>query len=182
MASPRLLQRLEVLESERAEIVGLLRDAGPELSSFSPPDGAWSPLQVAAHLVHAETLSLASIRKRLDRADRAPSAGLAGRFRSLLLKLVLRSGKRVKAPDIVAEAAEDPELEPTIAAWDGARAGWRELFEEIPEEWAPRALYKHPIAGVLSLAGALEFQREHVLHHRPQIVRRLAEARRVHGR
>jgi uncharacterized damage-inducible protein DinB len=137
------------------------------------PDGGWSVIQIVGHLSLAEQHTLAYIRKKMQ--DPAlPPAGALSFWRTAVVAVALRSPIRAKAP----ERTANPDADCTIAAarerWDGVRRDWGELVATLPPALADRAIFRHPRVGMMSLPHTLAFMREHVLHHRRQVVRRLA--------
>ena len=63
----------------------------------------------------------------------------------------------------------------SLASWQKALEGWRELLESFPPELLDRAVYRHPRAGYQTIEQALRFVVAHQRRHGRQI-RRLAAA------
>lgn len=165
---------LERLQDERRALLDGLTGQDEARLRRPGPDGGWSILQILGHVALAEQLTLAYLHKKMQDPAAIPRAGAASFWRLALLKVALRSPLRAKAPERVAH----PEAETTLAAiqanWDGVRQGWQELVEGFPPSLADRAVYRHPRVGRLSLAHTIDSLREHLVHHRRQIRRRLS--------
>ena len=102
-----------------------------------------------------------------------PKSGLAGACKSAVLKMVMRSRFKVKAPPGAGEVPERAELGELTEEWTRVRGDWRDFVAGFPGELAGRAVYKHPVAGRLSLDQALGFLIEHLARHMGQLERTL---------
>lgn len=140
-----------------------------------PHPGAWSALQVCRHLIEAEALSLAYVRKRIQKTDDLPDAGLKTLRARLILWFYLNTPIKFKAPAVVADEKlpEYGTLSETQALWLQARNEWSEFLEQLPEALLVKATYRHPIVGRLSWSGSIAFFEAHFVRHRKQIRRTL---------
>ncbi len=92
-----------------------------------------------------------------------------------ILTLSQRLPLRFKAPKVVLEST--PELIPfdeLVRQWDLLRLELHSHLVKLPNAHIHKLVYKHPIAGRLSLPQALQFFAEHINHHKPQIKRTLS--------
>lgn len=169
---PRLLERFERLERARAELVGRLSGIDEETLNRRPRDDAWSVVQVLHHVMLAEDLSVAYIERRLGEAG-SGRAGLMERLRSWALTIAMRSPFRFTAPPMAAEVPERDSLRNVAARWEENRDRMREVFARIPAEAIDRAVYRHPVMGMMSIDHAVRFLEEHLAHHERQIDRTL---------
>jgi hypothetical protein len=53
------------------------------------------------------------------------------------------------------------------------RRGWQELLDAFPPGLEGRLVFRHPVAGRLSLADTLAVLQAHLDHHVPQVKRAL---------
>lgn len=166
-------QQLKTLDRLRGELLSRVEGLDSERFNRSPKEGAWSPAQIVAHVIAAESRSLAYLRKRTQDPAGIPKSGFVAACKSAMLKMVMRSRIKVKAPPGAGEVPERAELAELTEEWDRVRSGWREFVEEFPSELAGRAVYKHPVAGRLSLDQALGFLIEHLDRHAGQLDRAL---------
>lgn len=140
-----------------------------------PRPGAWSALQVCRHLIETEALSLAYVRKRMQKPDDLPNAGWKTLRARLILWFYLNTPLKFKAPAVVADEKlpERSTLSETHALWLQVRNEWREFLEQLPEGLLVKATYRHPIVGRLSWSGVIAFFGVHFTRHRRQICRTL---------
>ena len=84
---------------------------------------------------------------------------------------------RWRAPQIIADI---PEVgwKDALARWDRIRHDWRSTLEQLPSELATHDLFKHPVAGKLTLLQGIRFMATHVQHHRKQILRTIRQVAR----
>ena len=163
--------KIEALLKELADY------ADPTLNR-SPRPGAWSALQVCWHLIEAESLSLAYVRKKMQATDDLPKAGWKSGRAKMTLWFYLNTPLRFKAPAVVADEKlpERSNLHETRARWMQVRAAWRDYFEQLPNDLLDKAVYRHPFVGRLSWSGVFTFFVQHFMRHRKQIRRTLRAA------
>ncbi len=65
-------------------------------------------------------------------------------------------------------------LSDTRARWQKARAGWTDFFNNLPEDMAGKAVYKHPRAGRLGWPQMLAFFETHFDRHVKQVKKAIA--------
>ena len=169
----RLLMEFTRLESGREGLLRRVERIPIERLEAQPKPGAWSVAQVVAHLAVAEETSLAYLRKKLHHGGHRPVT-VIGALRLLTLDLALSSPVRWKAPRIIADIPPASWAEAT-ARWTQVRAEWRNALAELPPSFASHGLFKHPVAGKLSLIQGLRFMATHVRHHSAQVERILAQ-------
>ncbi len=165
-----LARQFDRVEATKAEILSLLDGLTDEQLNRKPADDEWSAIQVICHLVRAESLSLRYIRKKMQ-GDNHGVGGFGGRLRSGALSLLLKLPFRYKAPARSAELPEYAELEATRREWEEGRADWKELIDSFPPELADRAIFRHPVAGMMTISQALRFMVDHITRHRGQVQR-----------
>ena len=137
--------------------------------AFRPGDEAWSPNQVAHHLLLVQSLSVDTIEKNRGRRSARPS--LRHRLARIGVGFVLRFGIRVRNP--APPTTPDPgmtfeELEPR---WSAERNRLRALLAPLDDSALADAGFKHPISGPLDLGGSLDFLACHLEHHLRQLDR-----------
>jgi hypothetical protein len=170
-----LKRRFGRLEQLREAWLASLAVHGNGVLNQSPAAGGWSVAQVICHLILAEQLSLDSIRRKSLAGNSMARAGLGSALKSMVLKAVLRSPMRFKAPRPAGEVPEAEDLDSVTARWQQLRSEWGETLAAFPEDLLDRAVYAHPFAGPLSLPQALDFIEEHFRHHVRQVERILKE-------
>ncbi|GAB5535913.1 MAG: hypothetical protein Rubg2KO_21620 [Rubricoccaceae bacterium] len=159
-----LSDALAALDTTRTSILADLDAFTPEQRVASPAEGAWSPEQVAEHVLTAERGILASIRRSTDAHLGTPSQQAVEGVISFM-----KSDQKAQTP---------PFLEPQGMAYDDARQGlgtvgadWHELVDSLSDAPQDRAVFAHPMAGPMTLLDTLRFMESHAGHHRHQLAR-----------
>jgi len=163
------------LEATRERILRRLGGLDRALLNRPPARGGWSALQVLHHVMTAETVTLDYIGKKMKAGADLPRAGLVSRLRLLVLRVVLASPLRFKAPARSAGVPAEIEEEELRARWESVRAAWRERLDGFPPELIDRTVLRHPYVGLMGLRDTLGFMQAHLDHHLRQLDRVLAE-------
>jgi hypothetical protein len=142
----------------------------PDQLNAHPP-GKWSANQIIAHLITAEKLSLAYMRKKIQGVKEVGDSGWWEEVKMVVLKVSQRMpGIKFRAPRAVVESTPAySNLAELEKDWNQLRMDLESFLAGIPEEYARRKIYRHIIAGRLGVHQALLFFREHIIHHHPQI-------------
>lgn len=171
------LQKLfDQLEVQREEVLEPLRTQPPARLNHSPGVGKWSAAEVLSHVLAAEHLSVLYMKKKIQGIDHASRTGLWEGIKMALLILSQRlPGLRFKAPRRVVEnTTRLSNLAEIESVWKGNRQELRALLDLIPADRLDRKIYKHPAVGYIDARQALVFFREHLIHHTPQIKKRIS--------
>lgn len=167
-----LAARFERLETARQELLDRLSGIDEETLNRRPGEDAWSVVQVLHHVILVEELSVGYIERKRN-AGPAERAGLAERVRSWILRVAMRSPFRFTAPPVSTDLPARDRLRNVASRWAEVRAGARETLGEIPSDTIDRAIYRHPVVGVMSVDQAVGFLEDHLAHHERQIERTL---------
>lgn len=167
----RLLARLGRMESDRLSLMQRFAGIPSHKLAERPGPDKWSVAQVMMHLVVAEEGAQAYLKKKLAYGGHR-RAGLLSGLRLALLQLAIRSPFRYKAPAVVADIP-DCSFEAANERWASVRADMRRTYAELDEAAIGRELFKHPMAGRLSLLQGLAFMHDHMVRHTGQIERTL---------
>jgi len=171
---PALARSLEHLEASRRRVLGTV-DGVPHRALNRPPaPGKWSALQVLHHVVTAEALTQAYVRKKMQAGLALEKAGPASRLRLLALQVTLALPLRFKAPTTTGDVPAESELPALRARWDEVRRDLEDLVRAFPPELLDRLVFRHPYAGRMTLAHGLGTLEAHLDHHIPQVERALA--------
>lgn len=166
---PRAAELLSELETKKKSFLLKLDRLTDEQRSFRHSPDAWSPVQVADHVVRAERRSVDSMLKHRGKPSAQRSLkyliGYSGVW------LMFKTGLRVKNPVPQAAPADQPDLQDVRQIWEGARGDLRGHLEGLQVQALSDAAYKHPVAGPLSVEEALVFLNRHLAHHTRQLDR-----------
>lgn len=161
--------RLRRLEELRRQLLARLGESDDACLNRRPADGGWSAGQVLAHVIEAERKSLAYVRKKLQDPDAIPRRTLRHRLNGFVLSLAMKGPFKFEVPPVVGEPPESVDLDDLTRDWQEVRSGWREFVSTFPPELEDRAVYRHPVAGPLTLGDSLRFLITHLERHSRQI-------------
>lgn len=159
-------------ENTRTELLALVETVDNHVLNQQPSSEKWSTLQILTHLYISEKLSLAYIKKKSLGINNLGNAGIVQSLLMIVLKISQRLPFKFKAPKVVVEnTLETMPLEELRERWSLLRLELKALLENLPPAHIHKLVYKHPVAGRLSLPQAIVFFAEHIHHHVPQIKR-----------
>ena len=162
-------KRLKLLDSETQRIFDDL--SGLDDQTLRKNGRGWSVIQVLNHLNKAEILSLQYMRKKMKAGTKMKKINVLNRMRMWITCGFLESGLKWKAPSYIANPPGDDSLEEMREKWKETRSQIEAYIQDYPDEWLDRAVYKHPMAGRLSLMQAIDSFIYHQRHHVHQIRR-----------
>ena len=169
LMNPKLEAQYLKLEETRNQLLDELEGLDESLLNLPPAEGKWSVNQIIAHLIQVEQLTNSSVQRKVQQQDSLETSSVRHAFRSLLVKLVLNSGVKIKAPAAVANVPERATLAALRTQWDASRYNLEDTLTEIPQELMSKCLFRHPYAGPLSITQAMTFLQDHFNHHARQI-------------
>jgi hypothetical protein len=171
-----LRARLDRLEAARASVLSLLEGREHAELDRPPGPGRWSALQVLHHVVEAEAGTLAYVRKKMQAGPALPRGAVSSRLRRAILEVALALPLRFRAPAVAATVPDTVDPAALRSRWEQVRRDWRDLVETFPRELEARLVFRHPVAGRLTLADTLAVLQAHLGHHVPQVRRALSPA------
>ncbi len=164
----------EQIEQQRQAVLAPLRGLSPGQLTQPPGPGKWTVMQILAHVVTAEKLSVSYLNKKILGVGEAGDTGWQEDLRMVLLKASQRLPLKFKAPGRVVESTPAyASLDELRSEWNQVRAQLAATLERFPQHHLKRKVYKHPFVGMINIKQMLVFFREHVIHHQPQIRRAL---------
>jgi uncharacterized damage-inducible protein DinB len=172
---PALRKSFDRMEASRFRILQLAESLPAPRECVSPGPEEWSVVQVVEHMVIIDRMVLKFVQKQLPKDD-LRLAGIGTWIRSVLVTLALRYRRKIKAPAVLPVPTGSRSLAEWRDEWEACRRQWRETLESVPEKLRHRELFKHPLAGYLTLGQTLDFITEHTLHHVPQVKRLVQRA------
>lgn len=163
------------LEQQRAQIIEQLGKVSTEKFNYKPQPTKWSIAEILTHIITAEQLSLAYMKKKAPALNELDNSGFSESFRLIVLIISQRiPALKFKAPAVVVNSTPPSfQMEEAISKWNQQRQELRNFLESFDDKHVRKVLYKHPIAGRFDTRQALVFFGEHIIHHWPQIKRLL---------
>lgn len=169
--NPKLKKEWTALEEEKKIFEREIRKANLIQQQYSPKPESWNMLQVLAHLVAVEKTSFDFLISK-NYTNARPAKGIRHFFQSYLLSLGLLSPFRFKAPPIQSlSPSRDIEAEALFLQWKKEGEKARLFLEKFPEEKLSYLIFRHPVAGWLTMEQTVKFLKEHIQHHHYQVRR-----------
>ncbi len=162
---------MEQLETSRQKLLAELEKEDKGIFHTKPAPDKWCIAQVFYHLNSSESISINYVQKKMLGGDSIKKTGVPAAFRSMLVKTVLRSGYKLKAPKLLGDMPEEVNYHKMVDSWNETRIRLSELIHSMPETLIEREVYYHPLAGRMNLLHMLEFFKDHFDHHLTQIDR-----------
>lgn len=177
MNRTQLITQLQGLNDELDQLLKSLGDHSHEVLNKPPKEGAWSAMQVLHHIKLAEYYSYKYCEKKLSFKPQLSKVGWQENLRGKLVKWYLQLPFKVQAPTNMSGDAlpSESQLAELASEWKEQRKTLQQFFEDLPEEYVNKAVYKHPMGGRLSFAGMLDFYEAHFRRHQKQIWRTISK-------
>lgn len=170
-----LQQIFDELEDGRSHFLATLSGLDEAQLSFQPRTSAWSPLEVAEHVLIAEQLATDTMLRLAGRPSRRRN--LMQKLGYAVVWLILKLGLRVNTPSRLLAPTGGMTLREIRAEWDASRARLRQYLEGLEDGALQVAGFGHPLAGPLNLREGLLFLQRHTRHHQEQLERLKHHAR-----
>lgn len=177
---PSLQKRLDRMDTELADLFEVLNKYSDDDLNWKPKADQWSVLQVMVHLMKAEAGSQAYVEKKLSSGhSHLSKAGILAGSRKHIMNCILRFPFKIKAPKgFGTENLPDrSSFWDLVKQWKKQREDLRNYLASLPNEALSKEIYKHPVAGRMSVNGMLSFFEVHFKRHRKQIDRVLQNYR-----
>lgn len=161
------------LETQRTVLLGQVKTLSIDQFNHGR-NNKWSISQIIGHLVQAERMSVGYMTKKINAINEVGNTGLWGEIVLGVFIISQRLPLKYKAPQNLGE--KPPAYSDVIAAqqdWDKARQELRQFLETVPANGLKKKIYRHPVMSRCNVVHALKFFREHIIHHKPQILRQL---------
>lgn len=178
MLPPLLEKKLDKLDTELLSFANELQQYSHEQLNKKANDGGWSAMQCVAHLKLSEQGTIAYIEKKLSFSPELPNKSAVDSWRRMLLLGYLKSPIKFKAPKGIGTAflPENSELEASLDEWTKYRKQLRQTLRDIDSKYLNKMVFKHPLAGRISIPTTLDFLIAHLQRHRRQALRVLKQA------
>jgi hypothetical protein len=134
-------------------------------------ENKWSCLQHMVHVNLSFEGTINYINKKMLQPELIPNAGITHTIKSKLLNRALNSDSKFKAPNGLDTMDVITTLQSTKATTQAQLQRLKELLELYPDSMKKKAVFRHPIAGQITLKQTLSFLDAHLMHHGRQIVK-----------
>lgn len=169
---PILQQEFDELEQLRHTFWAIIASSNAEQRHFKPKPDAWCMLQVAQHVIASENGALRFINKHAARKN-SFWGNLQSRIIAGSLKMLLHLPFKFKAPNIAELSPQHTEAYEIVGDnWLKVRESWRAYLEKVQAAQLNDIVFKHPVAGNMTLQQTLNnFMLAHLKHHLIQLKR-----------
>lgn len=162
------------LEANRKALFAGLQQYPDDLLNKKPSEHAWSVAEVIGHLLTAEEMSLAYLKKKVQDTSSAKPEGFKQKWRWLLVQIVFTFDIKFKAPDVVTPKMGYTTLAELDKRWTETRSQTAAILNTLSDKELNSQLWKHAVAGKLNLHHMVAFFGVHFNRHKKQIARTLA--------
>ena len=168
-------KRFQALEVKRSRLLAELSAYDHGLLSLPEKPGAWSVIECVHHIFITEWGTGMYIRKKTQKPALVPNTSIMASLKLLALRYTFATPIKFKAPAALPKPPADATLDKVNADWAKARGDFHQLMEDLPGPLQKKGIFKHPLAGRLSMSQTLEFFDFHFDRHEGQ-VRRILKA------
>ena len=180
------LKKLEKLESRLDEALSLMTAAGERSLHKAPIENAWTPLQTLHHIYLAERSSVDYLLYKFGQEEDPPPSNLRTILNGKVLLAAFATPKKFTSPEAVDSrnvvSSRSLKLESIAYDLKLTRNELGDLLRNAPSSWKTAAVFRHPVAGRMSLMDMLRFFQTHQTRHIRQIKRALAQNARNNRR
>jgi|TARA_B110000240_G_scaffold44271_1_gene49938 uncharacterized damage-inducible protein DinB len=163
-----VLKYIELSEIKN-RILNNLVDYTAEELNFKPSENEWSISQVVEHLIESEAGVNKYINFKLKNIEEQPKAGIRSFLNSKVLNKKLKSNEKFKVPTVLSEPELGNDYSDLKEKWDNSRMFLIKTVETFPKGKIKKAIFNHPVAGLLNMHQTMLFLINHLDHHIPQI-------------
>ena len=164
-----LVARAETADGVRRGILAEVEAMRPDQLTRKPTPDSWNVLEVVEHLVLIEQVVLRGL-PEFDQLVVRPRT-LANRFWHAVIRAILFFNIPVKVPSRGMKPTGTRTLEELKALWDKQHAWVSRYAEHVDRTGRDPAVFKHPVAGPLTLRQSLRLVVPHMGRHWNQIRR-----------
>lgn len=134
-------------------------------------ENKWSCLQQMVHVNLSFEGTINYIQKKMLQPELIPEAGITNTIKSKLLNRALNSDTRFKAPKGLDVVDVKTTLTAARESTQTQLQRLKEILELYPDTMLKKAVFKHPVAGRITMAQTLAFLDAHLMHHERQIIK-----------
>lgn len=164
-----MLREFNKLQIRYLTLRDLVAQLDAEKLNIAGDKGKWSCGQIMMHINMSFAYTISYLNKKIQTPEIIPQAGLKSKLRYLMIKWVLISPVKIKAPGILNNVPELTDMETISMGVNKNLADLQNFIDTYPETLKKKAIFKHPFAGRLNLLQTIKFLDDHLSHHDKQI-------------
>jgi len=166
-----LIKAIDEIEAIKETLISDYEQLTEPQLTFRPNSRKWNLLQVAEHLMLAETGSINYVNKKIKGINSLEEYSFKAGFRFWLMKCLLNAPVKIRNRPSSTAPTLEPDFKDLKLRWDIARQALKKFTETYDEETLNKLVYKHPFAGRLNTLQMVKFFKLHLNHHMKQIKR-----------
>ena len=172
-----LKSEFDNLENQLDKLLQTVKQLTNEQQNFKPDTSSWSILQVFRHMMQSEGQILKYLRKKILGIATTRNASLGAKLRSAVLNIAMHLPLKYKVPDAIKiDFEENYDYEKLTSDWKYLRKEIKDFLENVDEKASQKEIFRHPVAGRMSLLHGLSFMQEHLERHTKQVERIMQHA------
>jgi hypothetical protein len=141
-----------------------------EIVLNQPPEtGKWSCAQIMLHINLSISGTIAYLEKKMQQPQLIETTGIGAHLRSMLLNVALRSKMKFKAPKGLDQFPETTLLKDIESITFKNLEQLETLLNNFPANMLSKNVFKHPVAGRISMQQTLQFLDAHAVRHHKQM-------------
>lgn len=165
-----LEKRFNHFEELRVDTLNSFNNLKKEQLHFKPTADSWSITETLHHLYLSESGTYLYMSKKIQSIESLPKSGFKNAWKTFLLKISLRSGKKFKVPSKApVNPTGDISFGDLVAQWNQLRKDFAQLLNTFDVQSAKKLSFKHPRIGYINAHQVLTFLEEHFKHHLTQL-------------
>lgn len=165
-----LEKRFNTFEELRLDTLNSFNNFTKEQLHFKPSADSWSITETLHHLYLSESGTYLYMSKKTQSIHDLPQSGFKNAWKTFLLKISLRSGKKFKVPKKApVNPTGDISFGDLVAQWNQLRKDFVQLLNTLDVQSAKKLSFKHPRIGYINAHQVLIFLEEHFKHHLKQL-------------
>lgn len=157
-------------EKVKEQFTQRIVDKTEEQRLFQPAEDAWSMLGVLEHIVIAE-MGILGFLKKNPPSESTYKIGIKNKISYKLLVKFFQSSGKVKTPVKGLDPTGEKSLEELLVQTQKNSLAIKKILEDFPENKLKYSVFKHPIAGGMSMQHTVDFCKNHMIHHSHQLDR-----------
>ena len=167
--------QLKQLDTKLNKLFADLENYSTEQLCKKPAPDSWSAIQILHHLIMSEKYSRMYCEKKLSFKPKLKKAGISASLRAKFVNFYLNSPLKAPAPKQISgpHLPTEDTLDNVREIWLAERVNLAKFIHNLPQEYADKEVYKHPLGGRLSINGMMQFFDSHFINHEKQIYRAL---------
>lgn len=168
MSKESVLKQLNETFKDQVQVIDKIIAAGNKKYTGS----GWSPHKIAQHIVIAQDSSIKVLRRKKGKAEYL-EVPFSHKLNYWLLKTFFFLNLKTKAPTLLSDPEGDTPLENLKIIMQQQCQEIENIIQDLePQQWS-KAMFRHPLTGLMSAKMMVNFLQLHWQHHKKQIEKRM---------